>query len=361
MEILDSLLQYLEENGRRVILNLWLTEACNFQCAHCFYGKSPRSPKGYISNDMLYAIYSQQVRPLLDMKLGLTVNLIGGEPTLNLDEFERVLNTIETWGSLPNEIEIEMTTNGWWLQRAKHARRFLEIVRHLASDDGIENGFSVRVSSGRYHQEFFKYGDPKSLLDELFESGSVNGEPVLWEEEKVCMSCNETFDTDQEACPECGSEDYDYQEKYGYVSIEPPNSNSPWIYAQDTDGEGIAPSGIRGEWGNNDKGARWPGYCGNLSLCFDPKGYQRDGCCSGGDHPFGTVDDHPLVLLTLIRNFIQEVKPTCYGCRNEALSWMKDPAFKERKAQLADHALQLSKGTEDWEAFWEDQERQGGD
>ncbi len=45
---------------------------------------------------------------------------------------------------------------------------------------------------------------------------------------------------------------------------------------------------------------------------------------------FGTLDDHPLILLELGRLFAEEIRPNCYSCHIDAASWAEDNLEKER-------------------------------
>ena len=52
-----------------------------------------------------------------------------------------------------------------------------------------------------------------------------------------------------------------------------------------------------------------------------------DICCKGSWCEFGTLDDHPLMLLELGKRFTKEVKPSCYSCKDDAEAWVNPVAW----------------------------------
>lgn len=332
-QLLHEVYKHAREDQQ--IISLMLTEQCNFACSHCFYGCSPNSPKGYMSQEVLDAL-RRAIFDLNKLEIDVSLNLIGGEPTLNLPEFERIFDWAESLVEIP-EVVLEMTTNGWWLQRPEPCRRFLQIVRRAAlSYGGRENGFTIRISGDRFHQENRpSYVKMKQMLEELFEYGSVNDEPVAWGEIWECNDCGRSGSGYVDECPDpdCASQDIttDQQE---YISLPENDPNDPWIYVEDDlNYHNVIPSGIRGQFGGNELTCSRKHYSHAHALTFHTNGQHGDGCCRGSEMPFGDVNDHPLVLLALNLAFTYEVSPSCRSCRAEAEDWAQTKG-KTLKARL---------------------------
>lgn len=322
IEFLKETYKSLRDNGD-VTVSLLITEKCNFECEHCFYGAGPRLLAKYISDDTLYQV-KELIWKLNEMHLNVSINLVGGEPTLNLNEFERVFRWAENMFNYP-EVGLQMTTNGWWLEKAVTTIRFLKIVGQMARScpSGIEDGFSVRISNDIFHLPFRRAQRTeyvKQLIDELIESGSINDEPVTWKETTYCNDCGETSTGYQDECPECQSEDVEHETEDGEVSIPyPDNREAYWLYTEEWKSwDNVVPSGIRGQQGRNDHQCGKDGWTMADDIGINPDGTTSDGCCKGSLMPFGTVEDHPLVILALQRLFTFDRKPTCRECRTLA-------------------------------------------
>jgi hypothetical protein len=344
----DKLLEFMHD---RVVVNLFLTEQCNFECGHCFYAASPRSPKGYMKKEMLDKIRHFVLTLREKYHANVDVNLIGGEPTLNLKEFKRCLDHVMDWrdDTRMGSIEFEMTTNGWWLSKAKWTLEFFEaILPHCESDFG--EGLTVRVSDDNYHMEwrvgYLKDRRAKPALDSLLENGTIDDEPVFWAQYVNCYECaHEMLDGEWPGkCPKCGCEEMDYGRDEYLLSRQLPEvqEGQPWIYAEQPDIQRISlydkgrsvgdswvvPSNDNCDWGGNDKGESKYCHNGVHQMTFDPKGIHRDGCCSGSDMQFSTIGDDPLVVLGLNNTFTKEYRPTCQGCRSGATDFQEGEFIK---------------------------------
>lgn len=355
----DQLLQFLHElQQEKLTLSLMLTRYCPFKCDHCFYGCGPTLSREYISENTLY-----RVRNFFDelsrLEIQVELNLIGGEPTARLSEFERVLRTVSRWTNRDgNDIQLEMVTNGWWLHRPKTAREFFEIVAPYLPPTGDceDGGLAIAISDDQYHRPFRPRWFPpvEQVLRGIFDPDEFDcgpyDEPLISKVIYQCWRCGEVFDQYRRKCPSCQSDDIsrDFQP---FMNLPTPNENGiPWIGLHgDIDASGVVPSGMRGQWGYNDLAAENKYRCyWHSSITFDPKGRLTDGCCRGPLMPFGTADDHPLVLLYLVREFQTETKPlTCIDCREMARSYSRTSSFRKLKSALAAE-IQRIEETDGW-------------
>jgi hypothetical protein len=274
-----------QEDG--IYINLDLTKKCNFECAHCGMSAGPTVRSGYMTHEVL-----QEVRRMVgwcnEREIRVTLNLIGGEPTLNLTEFARVLRELDDL-----DVTFEMTTNGWWIARKHTLLRFMDIIRPYIKGDCFDNGFSVRISDDQYHRwERQKRGETymeKSLLANIHD---------LWD----------NF--------------YEYIEENDYYRLpERPHDECGWIYVEKDFDKPVVPIG-RGADCNSR--ADKCDHNHHFKLTFEPHGELTDICCKFSVCRFGTVSDNPLYLLNLADKFLRERSPDCWNCLEAAEEWKKD-------------------------------------
>ncbi len=329
----EEIVQTLKDD--RLTFSLLLTRRCNFRCDHCFYESGPHRNGTWISDDVLFEL-GNRVRELKELEIYPSINLVGGEPTLNMDHFERVVDHVTRW----DDTSIEMTTNGWWLANPAATRRFFEIVTPYVDYDGEGSmGFSVRISHDQYHDPFrpnWLQGEHrlKSRLENLWE---FDEDGIFYNTYYECGSCDVRYDRyyDDE-CPKCG--DYmDITDELAIDRIPPkPAEGDPWIYVEgySKGREFIIPVGRGGSWvgGFNDKGKRYAGKVCQSGITFDPFGNVTDICCSGSNVPVGTVWDHPILLVALAERFLEDKKPSCWGCHEDSRDWIRN-GFKSKRAE----------------------------
>jgi hypothetical protein len=137
-------------------VNLLLTRRCNYSCFHCMYASGPTMPSDQMRWEDLQEIegFLRELAKHLKTDTNFTVNLVGGEPTLDMEHFGRTLEIVseweferESWNVCPS---LEMTTNGWWLENAESCAAFGNIVRKYWDDERLR----VRISDSPYHQKF---------------------------------------------------------------------------------------------------------------------------------------------------------------------------------------------------------------
>ena len=312
-----------------VNINLLLTMQCQFSCDRCFYFSSPQMARGYMSDEVLMGV-REQAQWLHDHDVGVTINLIGGEPTLNWTEFERVFERVVRWYDDGIIYSIEMTTNGWWLKSVRHTRKFFEIVARHTPGFGMDDGFSVRISSSQYHDPFrprFLQGEGalKRRLSAVWEYEEEF--KIFYEEEEVCATCGEPpwdWETDECTDPECDGTQSEYEETWSWPwqPIPQPDSiHGGWIYVDEQrDRMATIMTGKAARLGFGEDRSE---HCRNNVLTYKPDGVLNDVCCRGSDLPIGTVFDKPIKLLYLASRFFKEARPTCAGCAEDAREWME--------------------------------------
>lgn len=265
-------------------INLMITERCPFQCGHCFFESGPRRPKDYMTWETLQAIH-YQITTLQEAGYDVTVNLIGGEPTINLEEFRRVLDVVERW-----DVPLEMSTNGWWLTKRDKAEEFLQIVKHPVLDERL----TIRISDDYWHREY----QPKNIRGRL--DAALKG---LWD-------------------------NYDENEDpYSPLSVLPePSPGNPWIFVEtwgDRDKYDVIPTGRANDFGFHDH-KKHLGWCPEPVLTYHADGRLGDICCKGSKLEVGTVADDPLVLIERIYQFHDDTPgKTCKTCWAAAAEWKK--------------------------------------
>lgn len=353
---IDDMIRNLDDDGLTV--NLQLTEQCNFRCSHCFYASGPHMPKGYMSNEVLDAVHDFIATAVSEMGVSrVMLNLIGGEPTMNINEFERCLGKVMTWsgGTWELPIQYEMSTNGWWLRSTEDTRNFLNAIASYVSPDGTSENLSIRISNSKWHWEFRKGNrNPRKLqkqLEALFEDPEL-----FFDCTSVCDTCGHTIKAflDGEPC-ECGDGEYTAYEKE-VLHIPLPHPNDPYIHV-DTweEASRVVPSNPdNGHWGAGDLGAS--GRCTTWNIVtFKPNGNHLDGCCRGSNMPFGTVYDHPLVLLGINNTFLINKRPSCAECHESAKDWNQSEELKTARQyyEIVSDSLNLVFGDEVVLEYWD--------
>ena len=137
------IIDHLHSGG--VITNYY----CTSSCGHCLYGCSPRWKKEYIQKKTLTNIL-QMIK-----KLGCrTIHIGGGEPFLNLDGLEMVIETVNASG-----VKIEyVETNSSWYRDKDSTCRILSSLKKM--------GLSMLlISMSPFHNEFIPFYKVKGVID----------------------------------------------------------------------------------------------------------------------------------------------------------------------------------------------------
>lgn len=348
-----------------VTINLLLTRRCNYSCRMCMYASGPKMPADPMRREDLTEIkgFLDEISLSLKPETNISVNLIGGEPTLDMEHLENVLSTVASWErpqrddcEWTNGISLEMTTNGWWLESYKDTVAFAKAVWTELSEERL----IVRISNSAYHDEFRSPALSHLFKDEPRESYGYGGGRKTSKLEDYLQELG------YEGCTE--DEDGNYNEPQDLWLLEElrkaaeachlyidsklggPEKVSPVGRAKTNgigwqDGECHATSGIKFTFMPTKDGER-PGRL------YDP-------CCNGGKVPLGFADEG-LGLLIKRALFMEALhkefpKPKgtsapsplqgdrCRQCPSFGAKWLKENrrglerkvAALTRKAQIA--------------------------
>ncbi len=254
-----------------VAITLLVTEDCNYRCAHCIYScgdQSAISAENYIQDDILNKL-PKFIEGINNLKLRPLVVIVGGEPTLILSEYERVLKFCADL-----KVPIEMVTNGWWLARPDTTKRIFTGAAQLIAH-GVD--YRIQISNDTYHEEF----RPDSLKGEGLDSTLRQR---LIEFSKLNLT--------------------------EHITLKP---------RLDKD---IVPIGRGSQLTTREIGYHTGSCQASLGvLSFNPSGELIDICCHGSQSYFGSLDDHAGLLLELGRQFVNEIRPTCRTCKNQSAQW----------------------------------------
>ena len=121
-----------------------VTNTCNFNCAHCFWGNI--ESKKVISISQLNNILS-----LCDENGIKKICFSGGEPVLYLDNIVQALNPIKN-----KFTEISICTNGYWGRTANNICKILK----------ANNITTIELSYDRYHAQYCTEECLKSVVKE---------------------------------------------------------------------------------------------------------------------------------------------------------------------------------------------------
>jgi hypothetical protein len=224
----------------------------------------------------------------------ITVNLVGGEPTLDLKEFERCFDQISRW-----DIPLEMTTNGSWLNTYAQAKQFSNIVWKELYDENM----IIRISNSPYHLPFRK-NEKKLITNNRIEDAFMTPDEYFQDyPQHRCPTCDlkleAKYSEKEETKYNCKKCDYsiteeEYQEENDRLVMY---DNSKFnilydatvnhhIYIDTTinNPEKISPVGRAKKWGLQD------GEChpvNDVKFTFMPGAKLYDPCCNGGHVPLG--------------------------------------------------------------------------
>jgi hypothetical protein len=214
---------------------------------------------------------------------------VGGEPTLDLDEFERVLDTVTEW-----QLPLEMTTNGWWLRSHQTLTKFLRIVLPAVRDHEM----TIRISDSVWHDAFRTPHELRLLevgLEDLF---SNPFDHLYQYEPSKCPECGQTETEENEVgdrvCVGCGcSEDDFYPDMPGMSIIEEAHQYLERIHVdrQGNNPEKLSPVGRarRSYFAAGQDGAC--GATADVKFTFEPGAKLYDPCCNGGHVKLGSARD----------------------------------------------------------------------
>ena len=331
---LPEILQRISDSGS-ITVNLLLTRKCQYQCGHCMFSSSPTMPGDQMRWDDLNAIKSfidqiNEKADEYDTDLHWSINLVGGEPTLDKDHFARTIDQVSRWGH-----QVEMTTNGWWLEDPQNIVKFSRAVwAHLDSE------MLIRISNSEYHlpwrspelQQFF---EPLVGRKPSYSARPVNPLVGLLED-KIDQMWSEA--EDKEYCVKTESDTY-------YIDVLKVNAENDLIYIdnQRMGTRNVSPVGRakKNQFGDQD------GLChstDDVKFTFMPTkegarpGRLYDPCCNGGKVPLGFADEGLRLLIKryLYMEALHSTFPgkdlhgaRCWACPSFGAKWMKQLDEKE--------------------------------
>ena len=228
-----------------------------------------------------------------------TINIIGGEPTLDMDKFTRLMDYMSRW----DNVRFEMTTNGQWLEKVETIRQFMKAVRPFVGSDGcFDDGISVRISNDDYHDEFrpdwLKSDKLKHVISAMFDYSAMEywDDGIFVSTAYYCNGCSETFDEYINECPHCKGEDIIEEEGTFHMYPVPYDDSNPWLWVDSHNDYGqMVPIGRARTNGIGGADQAYNGRCYNpgTKLTYRANGALSDICCTGSNCRFGTVDDDP--------------------------------------------------------------------
>ena len=331
---------------REVTFTLLLTKRCNFACAHCMFGAAPQGDAGWMAFEVLDEVLLA-ARTFRDWGFRRRLNLLGGEPTLDLERFAAIHTYI--WRHpLSQDLEMEMTTNGWWLRSWKDTCRFAGIVGESVARERL----SIRISNSIWHDAFRK-GEKHIISRRALQEALEN--PCEWFDlpEPLCQ-CGGALVCEENShrCDGCGermSEEEYYDTKDAALMrpghhaipllIEGIKSGNVGVDAKWTEPERLSPAGraLKNGMGQQD------GLChpaSELKFTINPDGSIRDVCCYGGRAPLGHIRGGALRLFALRYELLKAVHEQfpqaeerlhrncnggnrCRGCPGFASRWLR--------------------------------------
>lgn len=321
-------------------INLLITERCNFECDHCMFVSGPKRSSAYLTPEV-WIWLGDHIEELHEAGHHVNINLVGGEPTLDMVEFEwRFQMTTDLCRD--TGASWEMSTNGWWLESREMTEKFVRIVGPF-----LEECCPVRISQSDYHTPF--RSDQVNRLFEMMLHRNPHGfslldiaDEDLWDGQHLHEGCGGEVEWDEDqcgdVCQECGEVDPDRPYGISYYDQEALRS----IYVDNQTSSGYGGNGGPGKISATGRATMW-GYqeptCypydeddpETIWLTIDAKGHMRDFCCNGGSTVrLGPAVNRPLSeWVDIAKGFLKRVKRNNITCRD-------CPAFsrEERKTLL---------------------------
>lgn len=336
----------------------------------CMYRAGPHLAKTYMSYDDLADI-AEFIKQLAAAGIGVEVNFVGGEPTLNLGEFSRCITQLH--GLLVDEekVSYEMTTNGWWLRSWGTTLKFMKALR----DSRLLGGISIRISESDFHKPH--RGQESELVELLAKQKGGSDDLVFemvdrWNSQErdaagpvkfTCNACDTENSGEDSECSECGV-DCD-EERYEAIDNLPGHRERDmhgWMLRQLFGGEGddgrsvhvdvqhgdqTVPVGRALDLSIGTKGGGCHKY-DNIKFTFEPGGKLHDPCCNGGHAPLGHARDGWLLFMRRIA-FMESLHSAypggpypsagtaerCRNCALHAAKWLSKPVTRRDSGMVS--------------------------
>jgi len=285
----------------------------------------PKAKERWMSNEDISDVLTL-AREFADLNYTVSINLIGGEPTKDLDQFARIIDCLDTRSG--NDFRFEMTTNGWWLRSWETLCRFAWIVVPFMRSHGL----SIRISNDEYHDPFRSYTEKQIITTKEFNwadytarrSSSDKLQNALefryetWEPaaEVHCPSCDAVLASQH--CDKCGEDisDDDYNETRdraydilgsGQISelAESCKDGSLFVETRLSGSQRVSPVGRALHNGIGYQGTNcWGSTESSPVFTIDPGGIIQGICKVGGHVPAGHVKDGAWQLYAMAYAYI---------------------------------------------------------
>jgi hypothetical protein len=314
-------------------INMLLTKRCNFACAHCMYWAGPKQSGAYMSAQDLEDI-TGFARAVVDQTgCDITVNIVGGEPTLNLAEFERCLYHVSALlADFPSGVQWHMTTNGWWLRSPRTFGRFFSalMAARLLGD------ITVRISESPYHQPF--RGREAPLLRAL-----ADGLEVFDYEAREVWGRSKRPEQGQD---EPDDEFWERADDFYERTLLPASAGLYWLQdlmrdnrffvdVQESHHTVSVGRAVDNHIDSNKSGScSWNGDEEEIMFTFEPGGKLYDPCCNGGHVPLGHAREGLALYLrraAFMKAMLYRAKmerysgsEKCLNCPAFGSNWLRD-------------------------------------
>ena len=341
---------------QEVIFTLLLTKRCCFACAHCMFAAGPGLPAEWMPLSVINEVLLT-AKTFREWGFLTRVNFVGGEPTLDLEQFAIIYEHL-CRHPLGQYLEMEMTTNGWWLRSWKAACRFASIVGEAVAGEKL----TIRISNSIWHDPFRK-GEKHIIARRALQEALEN--PYEWFDlpEPSCQ-CGGALVSQQDGCrcKRCGNglSEEEYYEAKDASMMQPGHHAIPlllegiksgclYIDTKWIEPNLLSPAGRALENGMGlQDGTCYPASRPQFTINTD--GSIRDVCCYGGKASLGHIRDGALRLFALRYELLNSVHGqfprtqgglhcndarrcrACPGLANQWLRWEKpklEPMLRE--------------------------------
>ena len=324
-----------------VTINLQLVNSCNFACGHCMYACRPldKQTEEWVSNDTLAELFSF-LKPLIHQGHNIALNLIGGEPTKDLDQFRRILDFIMSQDR--SNINVEMTSNGWWLRSWETLCKFASVTAPHIDE------LNIRLSNSIYHDPFRTPTEKRIFaIQSKKPSWSPYVNPLAqlltyafdyYDSEPLCPHCGKGLAP--EKCPHCGeeiTEDEYYEAQDNSYNItgacqipqllKACENDQLYIDRKVTDDTKVSPVGRALKKGIGCQKVKC--WDGRMIFTIEPSGKLQGICCVGGHVPLGHIRDGAKTLYNRATKYISAIEELpynnpCAQCSTFAIKWIKE-------------------------------------
>lgn len=138
---------------------LLLTTQCNEWCKVCYYGPEGHFPSSMTERDAIN--YIDQVAPMIDHFPGRRLEVLGGEPFVELDPLLYIVRHAVDMG-----FRTEVSTNGFWATDLSATKGIVSKLREAGAR-------MLVIVTDSYHLEFVSLGNIRNLVDALRDSGLI--------------------------------------------------------------------------------------------------------------------------------------------------------------------------------------------